>query len=641
MQIFKNRPLALLCCAISVTAVLALRLGTLQKSGLAIAALVATMLLFALVRLLPKLKKLLLYGVFLLLGCSLALISSYFFFDLYLAKTQEDVGSSFVIEGVVVERNGATSFSSTFEISLLSLNGEENHEKVILECEYPSPLQCGDYVSLPVTQRAFQSLAGYNEESAVISEGCTRILVSRDARDCVILDEKCEALRIKLVEWNHALSARLKNAIGGEEGALSAALLLGNRSYLSEDTVLQFRRSGISHLLALSGMHVSVIAGFLELLLRRLHLSKILRAVLIPGVLLGYLVLTGASASTVRAVVMIGFLYLAFLLGSDYDSLTAVCIVPAAFLLITPYAVYDLSLWMSFLAAFSIIVFYPLLHSVGMKIRGIERPAPLWRRGCAALFEVVGTGVAANASLMLLSATVFGELSIASVPATILLSLPMSLLLICAIPALLLSKLLFFALPCRSLSQLMLLCARKTSDLPGMLASMNSEAEKWMLVLFTAALVLLAVLKIRRKWLFLIIPGMMLATVLLSVCITLQMPFRLMEKSEENGGFLQISEGGQTVVYDDSEGFGTNVALLVEQCDSVRCTEIGDLVITKYDNRRPYLISSISASVLVRRVRLPMPQNVREEAIAARIEQEAELHGITVLYHMDGLCIDP
>jgi hypothetical protein len=73
----------------------------------------------------------------------------------------------------------------------------------------------------------------------------------------------------------------------------------------------------------------------------------------------------------------------------------------------------------------------------------------------------------------------------------------------------------------------------------------------------------------------------------------------------------------------------------------VRCTEIGDLVITKYDNRRPYLLASLSSSVLVRRVRLPQPKNAREEALAARIAQEAELHGITVLYHMDGLCVEP
>ena len=170
---------------------------------------------------------------------------------------------------------------------------------------------------------------------------------------------------------------------------------------------------------------------------------------------------------------------------------------------------------------------------------------------------------------------------------------------------------------------------------------MNSEAEKWMLVLFTALLILLAVLKINRQYLFLIIPAAMLTTVLLSVCITLQTPFRTMEPSEENGGFLQISEGGETVVYDYSEGFGTNVALLVQQCDSARCTEIGDLVITQYDNRRPYLLASLSSSVLVRRVRLPQPKNEREEAIAARIAQEAELHGITVFYHMDGLYLDP
>ena len=357
MQILKNRPLALFCCVLSATAVLALSLSVAQKRQWLIIALLLCSLFYLLARLLCRFRKLFLYGVYLFLGFGIALTSSYLFFDVYLPHTQQGEGEMHHIEGVVFERTSSTSFSSGFYVQLLSLDGEENHETVYLSCDYSSPLQLGDYFAADVYQERMESDQGFRDAASLLSEGITRVLTLEKSENCLILKEKCRELPVLVKQWNHQLSSRLYHAVEGQEGALAAALLLGNRSFLSGDTTLAFRRAGISHLLALSGMHVAVIAGFLEILLRRLRFSKLIRAIAVPPVLIGYLLLTGASPSTVRAVVMISVLYLGFLLRADYDSVTAVCVVPAAFMIISPNAVYDLSLWMSFLAAFSIIVF--------------------------------------------------------------------------------------------------------------------------------------------------------------------------------------------------------------------------------------------------------------------------------------------
>ena len=640
MQIFKNRPLALLCCVTSVTAVLAKDLEGALKSWLLLLLLAATLLLFLGYRIGRSCKKLLHYGVFAVLGCSLALFSSYLYFDVYLPKTEEGIGDVHQLEGYVLEREQGSTFSSSFVIKLLTLDGEKCNETVILECEYASPLQCGDYVSLQATQRHFEIFSGYDERESMLANGYTRAFVSENTEGVWILDEKCNALPVKLRQWNSYLSSRLYHTIGGENGALSVALLLGNRTYLSGDTTLQFQRSGVSHLLALSGMHVSVIAALLELLLKRLRLAKLVRAVVIPIVLVGYLMLTGGSPSTVRAVVMVCFLYLAFLLARDYDSLTAVCIVPAALMLITPYAVFDLSLWMSFLAAFSIIVFYPFIRSVGGWIRGREHPAPLLRRAISALVVAICVGMIANAALMLLSSVAFGEFSLASIPATLLLSLPMSALLICSIPALLLPSLPFLNIPCRILSNIMLFTTEKASEMPKILISTDGSIEQSLLWVLTAVLIFLAVAKVGKRFVVYAVPPiLMLAIVLCSVIVTSQMPYRILTVEGSDGGVTVYSKAGNAVVVDELGGVGSLSFSISEEASVMRCTEIGDYVLRTYDNQTATFISSLSSRIRIRRIRLSVPRSKRELAIANRVEQEAELHGIEVLYHEEALCV--
>ena len=642
MQIFKNRPLALLCCVLAATSVLTVELAGIVKASISIVMLVATLMLFFSARIWTDFKKLFYYGVFATLGCSLALFSSYWYFDVYLPKTEEGIGEVHQLEGYVLEREQGTTFSSSFVLNLLTLDGEPNRETVVLECKYASSLQNGDYVSLQARQRDFEELNGYDERQSLLADGYTRVFVSEDDEGVWILDEKCNALPVKLKEWNRALSSRLYHTIGGENGALSVALFLGNRSYLSGDTTLQFQRAGVSHLLALSGMHVSVIAALLELLLRRIRVAKLVRAVVIPIILVGYLVLTGGSPSTVRAVVMVCFLYLAFLLARDYDSLTAVCAVPAAFMLLTPYAVFDISLWMSFLAAFSIIVFYPLIRSVGGWIRGRERPTPLLRRGLSALVIAVCVGAVANAALMLLSSVVFGEFSLASIPATLLLSFPMSCLLICSIPALLFPSISFLSFPCRILSNIMLFTTEKASEMPKILISTDGAIEQILLWLLTATLILLAVMRIGKHLIaYAVPPILMLAVVVTSVLVTSQMPYQVVPIEGTDGGVTVYSEAGEAVVVDVLGGDGSLSFLISEQASVMRCTEIGDYVLRSYHNQTAYFISSLSSRIHIRRIRLVTPQTDRELAIANRVQQEAELHGIEVIYHEEGLCVVP
>ena len=93
------------------------------------------------------------------------------------------------------------------------------------------------------------------------------------------------------------------------------------------------------------------------------------------------------------------------------------------------------------------------------------------------------------------------------------------------------------------------------------------------------------------------------------------------------------------IAVDDGEVTWNDAARLEHIAHSLRCSEVGDLILVQYDDRHAYLISSLSERIKIRRIRLPLPQNQRERAIASRLESEAALHGIIVCYDTDNLCL--
>lgn len=148
----------------------------------------------------------------------------------------------------------------------------------------------------------------------------------------------------------------------GEEGAgVISSMLLGERALLSEETRELYRHGGISHVLAISGLHVSMIGMALYELLRK---SPLGRNGAIPvacvGVIL-YGTFVEAGISTKRAVIMFLLLLLATALGRTYDTLSAMSVSVILILLQNPGALYNASFQLSFAAAYGASVLAVLL----------------------------------------------------------------------------------------------------------------------------------------------------------------------------------------------------------------------------------------------------------------------------------------
>lgn len=154
------------------------------------------------------------------------------------------------------------------------------------------------------------------------------------------------------------LSRTLKQSIDHcfpeDVSALIKALVTGNRDSLTDSYTTSLQRTGLSHVVAVSGMHLAFLAGLLSVLLGKGKRSAAL--ITLPTIGLFTLV-AGATPSVVRAAVMIALLQLAPLLGRERDSFTALAFALLVILVHNPYAAASVGLQLSFGAVAGILLF--------------------------------------------------------------------------------------------------------------------------------------------------------------------------------------------------------------------------------------------------------------------------------------------
>ncbi len=640
MNVFQNRPLAFSAVLSVLVSVFVSRLKAEYKGFLlcVVCVLFAVLLLRCILR--RHFGRHSICALLSLMLSALTLFSSFLYFNVRYASYEKYQDRECRVEGVVLERLQAGSFYSALRVSLSEIEGTPCRADAYLMCEYPTALQVGDCFSMTAVSTVADEENIGMEETELLANGYLLYLISSDASECEIVPHSGERdLRVAASKLNTRLSYLLSRRIGGEEGGLATALLLGNRSFIGEQTELNFRRAGISHLLALSGLHVSILIGFAGWILLKLQIPKLIRSILLLIAAIAYLILTGCSLSTTRAVLMLSLLYLASAWNALYDPFTSICVVLSFILTVSPGAVFDPSLWMSFLAAGSIIVFSPAFQKeeekVGKKANRTlgMRLKRRMRRAGRMLLVSLAVGTVANLALLLYSAHLFGEISLVSVPATLILSIPVACLL--ALSALSLCFPMLPLLPelCAWLGRFMLRVADAFSELDHVLLPAVSFPTKLCLTVLTAVLVFLAVANLKsRKW-AIPIPCLFLLTLTVTFCmVRFAPPQGPIVVETGHGEVLVYSERGESTVVNHTRGNSSGAYDIQLATLNVHCTEVDHLICARYYNQMTYFISRLAAEVKVRELHLSLPQDEAEKAIAARIRQEAELYGISVCY---------
>ncbi|MGA0617162.1 ComEC/Rec2 family competence protein [Paracoccus sp. KR1-242] len=209
------------------------------------------------------------------------------------------------------------------------------------------------------------------------------------------------------------LSAAIQTSIGGQAGAVSSALMTGDRSGIAEETNEIMRAANLYHIVSISGLHMSMLAGFVYASLRIIgailqrarsrsgaHVHK-WAAVGALGAAAAYLWLSGGDVATERSFVMVAVMLLAIVADRRAISLRTVSVAAIAILLTTPDALLAPGFQMSFVATVALI----LAHEPWLRVAPL---LPWWLRPVLAL--LISSLVAGMATAPIAAAH-FGRLS--------------------------------------------------------------------------------------------------------------------------------------------------------------------------------------------------------------------------------------
>jgi len=439
------------------------------------------------------------------------------------------------------------------------------------------------------------------------------------------------------------LKDSIQRSVPADVSGFISALLTGDKSDLPTGLYSAFQRSGISHVVAVSGLHISFLAGLLALLLGQR--SRVGTAVTLV-VIFFFTALAGNSPSALRSAFMWGFLSIAPLVGREDDKPTTLSAVLVLLLLQCPYAAASVSLQLSFAAVAGIYLITGPLSARWIKA------IPKWHGPLGKLARKILISCAATISVTLgallfttpLAAIHFRSVSLMG-PVTNLLTLwavsgtflggLVTALAGVWFPALAGSLGWVLAWPARWV----LLVARAVARLPFAAVSLLSG---YLVVWFVVAyLILLLWLWGRNR----VRPALPVSALIVTLCIALVTGTWPARTGDLTVAALDVGQGsstlfyskGHTVLVDCGGNSGNDPGdIAADQLQSLGLSRLDALVLTHYHSDHacgvPELLSRVDVSQLI------LPDVTPEDPLRQEILDLAEQYGCEVIFLVDDSC---
>ncbi len=255
------------------------------------------------------------------------------------------------------------------DLSIEKLSPAETPHSIRLKVRKGDHVQPGDHISV---------LGALNPPSAPVAPGAfdfQRYSYFKQIgafgfafKDPVVIKSADDGLNLWLEHLRQYVGERILKAVPAREAGIANALMTGERAAISERDNQEMRDSGIFHIISISGLHISMIAGVVFFAVRFLmalfpsfalyHPIKKYAAVIALAATILYMFMVGATVPTVRSVIMTGIVLLAVMFDRIPLSLRVVAIAALLIVVLVPESVMGASFQMSFMAVTGLVAFY-------------------------------------------------------------------------------------------------------------------------------------------------------------------------------------------------------------------------------------------------------------------------------------------
>ncbi len=227
----------------------------------------------------------------------------------------------------------------------------------------PEP-EIGSLVILKGTLKNFQQPTNPGQFNAPFYYQILRISFRLNQAEIQVKSDKFYKISEGLYQLRRKAGSKVDALLPEQEASVMKTMLLGEKGILDEEIKGLYQRNGIAHILAISGLHISMIGMGLYQLLRRAGLKIRLSAILASMVIVLYGMMTGFAVSAIRAIAMFLLQMLAQILGRTYDRITALAVAAVLVLVEQPLYLFHSGFQFSFLCVLGISLILPVLGNV-------------------------------------------------------------------------------------------------------------------------------------------------------------------------------------------------------------------------------------------------------------------------------------
>ncbi len=199
-------------------------------------------------------------------------------------------------------------------------------------------------------QEAPMNYGQFNSQNYYRSLGETGVIFATDIQ---IIDKKINIVKQTIYDLRKIIIENIYKIFNKKNAGLFTAMLTGDRAGLDIRQKKLFNENGIAHIIAISGLHLSILGMMLYELLRK-KLSVNVSALVVSLVVLFYAIFIDASYITLRAIIMLYIRFIALSINRSYDTKNVLFIVAFLFLMISPYLLFNAGFLFSYTAVLSL-----------------------------------------------------------------------------------------------------------------------------------------------------------------------------------------------------------------------------------------------------------------------------------------------
>jgi len=553
-------------------------------------------------------------------------------------KKAEDVlvladGETHEITAYVTEFNSVTSYSTSCNVKVIKVDGKKTSFSAVLYADFVFDID---------TYKEFSTLVTINEIEKEKNGFPLRLYYNAKGFFITLNSYKSDFIEGKKVKTVTSFFKKINSKFDdileynlSENGyELISTILLGNRKNLSDGVKRDFGTLGISHLLAVSGIHITIILGFFNFVFSFFGIGGRKKYVLLILLDLMFMGITGFSPSVTRAGIMFLIFCVAEILGYKNDSLNSLFAAVTIICLVSPSSIYDVGLLLSFFATLGIITLGAALRTKTSNADGFIK------RSVKNLINSVSTTVSATVFTLPVMWLFFGQVSIVS-PITNLIFIPLINLLLVLSPFVIISSKIpflcnFFSFLVSKISGFTLFISGKASYFRDFRLNLEYDFVPYIFIVFFILFGLAIIFRKKSKLLYL--APIIFFALSFSVCLvfhnnTQKGSVDLLYIREKTNEAFVIKDGGITFI-DVSSGGQSNIRTAKnEVAKRLYGLNIDNYMLTHYHKLHISTFNSLCENFYIEKLILPEPVSDSDNEIFITLCESALERGISIIVY--------